>query len=84
MYDWAIEPVKPKINTHDEAEKRRVYRTGFRFLRAERQSAFCRPSINAQTMGWHILSPVDITFSPISETQFRASEEEAKAIGHLE
>jgi hypothetical protein len=68
------------MTTSVAVEKRRIYKSGFRFLRTDRQSAFCPPSANAQLIGWHILSPVDVLLSPINEVQFQASEEEAKAI----
>jgi hypothetical protein len=80
LHDWAINPVRPEFDVQAQAEKRDAYRKGFRWLRAERLSGFCRPFIIGHSIGWQIASPIDITFFPIEEFQFQASETEAQAL----
>lgn len=80
IFEWAILPTRRKIDTKKDLEKRKVYSKGFRWYRAERQASFCKPFQLASTFGWLIHSPVDITFSPIEESQFEADDSEIQDI----
>jgi hypothetical protein len=74
LFPWSLEPVRPHVNRQAAQERAAVYRDCFRFVRAKRQAEFCPPWVLGQELGWHILSPIDATLTPLPQTEISATE----------
>lgn len=67
-------------------ERERLYRENFQYLRAARQPEFCAPWVLGQRIGWRVLSPVDVTVTPLPQVEVAGDDSAtaAAAVGKRE
>lgn len=68
-HEWALLPVEAPARAPGSAERARLYRRHFRWLRAERTAEFCPPSRAAEQLGWILQSPIDADLRPIVDIE---------------
>ncbi|MDA5147331.1 hypothetical protein PEM37_38105 [Streptomyces sp. AD681] len=66
---WALVPSKYEVDRQRSRSDAAVYRENFRFVRAERRPEYCAPWVMGRELGWQVLSPVDITFTPLDQIE---------------
>jgi hypothetical protein len=76
---WALLPERRTVDIEGAKERERLYQENFRYLRASRQPEFCAPWILGQTIGWRILSPVDVTLTPLPQVEVSSEDTESAA-----
>lgn len=84
LYSWSLPPTKYEVKLSEARSRRDHFRGSFTHLRAERQPEFCPPWVQGATIGWRIKSPVDISLSPVQQTEITCSEDpavSARAVG---
>jgi hypothetical protein len=86
LHPWSLAPERGKVEIEAAKERERLYRENFHYLRAARQAEFCPSWVLGQRIGWRILSPVDVTLSPLEQTEVSADDMEtsARAVGKQE
>ncbi|TDU02350.1 hypothetical protein EDD99_0741 [Streptomyces sp. 846.5] len=79
IHPWALTPTRKTVDTEAAKERERLYRDNFMHLRAARQPEFCAPWVLGQRIGWRILSPIDVTLTPLPQVEISADDTEASA-----
>lgn len=75
LYSWSVPPTKYRVDLSSARARRKHFRDSFTYLRAERQPEFCPAWVQGATIGWRIASPVDISFSPVEQTEIAWSDD---------
>lgn len=78
-HPWAIRPERRIVDIEAARERERLYRENFQYLRAARQPEFCSSWVLGQRVGWRLQSPVDVTLSPLPQTEVSADDAQAAA-----
>ncbi|MFG2732940.1 hypothetical protein [Streptomyces canus] len=69
LHEWALPPVKHTVDRQRSRDDAALYRENFRFVRAERRPEHCAPWVMGQELGWQVLSPVDLAFTPLDQIE---------------
>jgi hypothetical protein len=75
IYDWAVLPLKRRVDRTAAKTRAEVLAADFRWLRAERVPENCLPWVLGYEVGWRIRSPVDVTLSPLDDVEVALSED---------
>ncbi|MEU2959007.1 hypothetical protein ACFWQ1_25305 [Streptomyces albidoflavus] len=75
LHPWALPPQQHQVNRQPSRTKARLLRENFRYTRAERQPEHCAPWVMGQELGWRVLSPADISFTPLDQIELDAVED---------
>ena len=79
LHPWAVLPEQRAADIDAAKERERLYRENFQYLRAARQPEFCAPWVLGQRIGWRILSPVDVTVTPLPQVEISGDDSAAAA-----
>ncbi len=74
LQPWALIPKKYEVNLSEARAHRTRMRENFTHLRAERQPEFCPPWIQGASLGWRILSLIDVTLTPLKQVEVAGGE----------
>src|SRR5215211_5001410 len=69
LFPWAIVPRAATVDRAAARAEATVYRDSFRFVRKERRAAHCAPWVMGHELGWRIVSPVDVAFTPLDQIE---------------
>lgn len=82
-HPWAILPYKVKVDQGAARERASLYAQEFRWLRANRVPELCWPWRLGAELGWVVPSPVDVTFTPLGETEVDPEAEDLALLGDI-
>ncbi|MGW0409801.1 hypothetical protein ACWDZX_00555 [Streptomyces collinus] len=68
-HPWALVPEQHRVDRSTAKATTGLYRESFRYVRAERRPEHCAPWVMGQELGWRIPSPIDVTLSPLDQTE---------------
>jgi hypothetical protein len=75
IHPWALPPRKHTVDRSQGRTDAGVYQESFRYVRSERRAEHCPPWVMGQELGWRIHSPVDVTLTPLPQTEVAADAE---------
>lgn len=79
LHPWALLPEKQHIDKLPSRDEAALLEANFRYHRKARAKEFCPPWVLGQELGWQLLSPVTIDFSPVDDVQVAADADPAEA-----
>lgn len=80
LFDWAITPQKHRPDVQAARARRELMRQSFTHMRAERQPEFCPPWVQGSSVGWRVLSPIDVTLTPLEQIEVANNERTEHAV----
>lgn len=79
LHPWALLPQKRHIEKAPSREESTLLEESFRYHRMARAKEFCPPWVLGQELGWQLLSPVTVDFSPVDDVQVSGEVDPAEA-----
>jgi hypothetical protein len=82
-YPWALLPHKNRINQREARSSADLYDRHFRWIRRRRVAERCTPWRLGQELGWYVLSPVDVTMTPLDDIEVEFDDSELGTLGEV-